>query len=59
MTRKQALNDFIELYGGKEKFRASKKKDYYAVQLDWECYKDSLCRDGTITMHQYETWDNP
>lgn len=22
-------------------------------------YTDALCKDGEITLHQYQTWDNP
>lgn len=33
--------------------------DYWAMQQDWEFYKDSLCRDGRITQRQADSWGNP
>lgn len=33
--------------------------DYCAMQLQWECYVDSLCRDGAITIKQSNKWGNP
>lgn len=33
--------------------------DYWAMQQDWEFYKDSLCRDGVITQKQADSWSNP
>lgn len=59
MTFRQAMHDFIDMYGGRDAFNAAKKKDYPAVQFDWSCYKDRLCKDGEITQKQYDTWDNP
>jgi len=34
-------------------------KDKAAMRQVWGMYTDSLCRDGLITMKQYETWVNP
>lgn len=33
--------------------------DYWSMQMDWECYKDGLCRDGMITQRQADSWGNP
>lgn len=59
MTRKQALDAFVEMYGGREAFRKAKKDDYPSVQFDWQTYKDGLCKGGEITQRQYDRWDNP
>ena len=40
----------VEVYG---------LKDKAAMRTEWGTYTDSLCRDGSITMKQYETWTNP
>lgn len=58
MTKKEALKIFnqeikpgvIERHG---------KKDKPALQLAWQCFIDGLCKDGTITQKQYDTWGNP
>lgn len=47
------------MYGGREAFNKAKKDDYLAVQFEWSCYKDSLCKSGEITQRQYDRWDNP
>lgn len=33
--------------------------DKPALRLSWHYYIDRLCKDGYITLRQYETWDNP
>lgn len=33
--------------------------DYWAMQQDWEAFKDGLCRDGKITQKQADSWGNP
>lgn len=52
-TFKQGLDEFIGCApeGG--------WSDYWAMQQDWEFYKDSLCRDGVITQKQADSWSNP
>ena len=52
-TFKQGVDDFISCApsGG--------WSDYWAMQQDWEFYKDSLCRDGVITQKQADSWSNP
>lgn len=35
------------------------KGDKVAIREAWNNYTDSLCKDGDITLKQYETWDNP
>ncbi len=58
MTKKEALRRFkqdylphyIDLYG---------KNDKIAAREGWSDFTDFLCKDGEITLRQYETWDNP
>jgi hypothetical protein len=33
--------------------------DYIARREAWNDWTDGLCKDGYITVEQYETWDNP
>ena len=46
---KEASKDFLE----------SKKDDKPALREAWHNYIDSLCKDGEITLQQYENWGNP
>ena len=58
MTKQQAIQDFkadilpdvIERYGA---------DDIPAKCEAWNDWTDSLCKDGYITLKQYETWGNP
>lgn len=58
MTKQEAINEFthyhlpcvIAQYG---------KDDKPALREAWGIYTDQLCKDGKITMKQYETWSNP
>jgi len=52
-TFKQGVDDFISCApsGG--------WSDYWAMQQDWEAFKDGLCRDGVITQKQADSWSNP
>jgi len=52
MTKKDALREF----------RSCDKVvrgDATWTRCNWLDYTDFLCRDGQITMRQYETWTNP
>lgn len=55
MTKKQAVKEFkslyIELY--------INHADYWTAQLAWSIYVDDLCKSGTITQRQYDTWTTP
>ena len=53
MTFRQGLDDFLSVApeGG--------WSDYWAMQQDWEFYKDNLCRDRVITQKQADSWSNP
>lgn len=52
-TFKQGLESFIECAP------AGGWSDYWAMQQDWEAFKDGLCRDGSITQRQADSWGNP
>ena len=57
MTNHQAKQIFVEAYyGNNEQLKLALKQDKLAVQFAWACFTDSMCRDGEITMKQYETW---
>ena len=47
---------FMVVYGGPT---GKKQLDTIARDETWNNYTDSLCTDGRITTHQYETWTNP
>lgn len=51
MTYKEAIEMFIEV--------SRPYNDYYEMQLAWSCFVDGLCRDKTITLHQYNNWSTP
>ena len=55
MTYRQAVRDFKEAYVD----LFEKQVDYWTGQLAWSTYTDCLCKDGTITQHQYDTWETP
>lgn len=60
MHKATAIHLFIEnYYGDKEQLHIELKRDYLSVQYAWEVFTDSLCKDGNITMQQYETWTFP
>ena len=63
MTKAQALKRFRELYPT-ESFRYTGtggrgRVDTIARSEAWNNYTDSQCKEGLITLKQYETWANP
>ena len=58
MTKKEALQIFkeselpyiVEAYGPQDK---------PAIREAWNNFTDMLCKDGEITLKQYETWVHP
>ena len=58
MTKKNALELFTAtiLPDLEHKFG---EDDIIAFREGWNNFTDSLCKDGDITLRQYETWDNP
>ena len=54
MTKAEALKDFRHL------FRPFiKRGDTIATREAWNNWTDVLCKEGAITLNQYETWDQP
>jgi len=52
LTKQQALRVFKQFY-------SISKTDSIMNRLEWSYYTDSLCKDGKITLKQYENWSNP
>ena len=59
MNKSDVIQAFIESYGNKNELHKALRQDYLAVQFAWECFVDGLCKDGDITMEQYESWTFP
>ncbi len=51
MTKKEAEQIFKDNY-----WHSIPKNDKPAVRQAWNDFTDSLCKDGQITRHQYESW---
>lgn len=52
MTYKDAVKEFkSHLENG--------EYDYWTMQLMWSGYVDSLCRDGIVTLRQFNNWATP
>ena len=52
LTKQAALADFRAIDD-------SPRGDYIWRREAWNNYTDALCKDGLITVKQYETWANP
>jgi len=52
LTKKEALNQFRQFY-------KVSKTDSIANREAFHNFTDSLCKDGEITLKQYENWSNP
>jgi len=52
MNKKEALTLFKEMY-------YISKNDSIANRENFHNFTDSLCKDGDITLKQYENWSNP
>jgi hypothetical protein len=61
MTKEHALIAFKEtiIPWIAERYETDGVIDHVARRTAWNDYTDMLCKDGMITEHQYETWDNP
>lgn len=58
MTKETALRVFRE--EGEDFIRdCRKRKDVVMLREAWNNYTDGLCKEGRITLRQYETWTNP
>ena len=58
MTKKEAVSIFRETIAP-EIFKTYGRNDKPAIREAWNNWTDSLCKDGQITMRQYETWTHP
>jgi hypothetical protein len=54
MTKAQTLQDFRLLFK-----TFGRKGDATAKREDWNNYTDALCKEGSITLKQYENWGQP
>jgi len=54
MTKAEALKDFRLLFK-----TFGKRGDAIAKREDWNNYTDALCKEGLITLKQYENWGQP
>jgi hypothetical protein len=54
LTKKQVIATFKT-----EILPAIPANDKPAQRMAWNNYTDSLCKDGQITLRQYETWVGP
>lgn len=60
MHKATATHYFIDnYYGTMENLHQALKDDWWEVQANWEIFIDGLCRDGEITIEQYESWVFP
>lgn len=58
MTKAEALKQFkSDLNEYNPSFL--KSGDTVAKREEWSIYTDALCKNGDITMKQYESWSNP
>ena len=55
MTKAEALKRFRDLY----KTMGYRRGDDIAKRTEWNDYTDSLCKEGLITLKQYENWGQP
>ena len=56
LTKAEALKDFRLLY---KTFTNYRKGDVVAKRTEWNDYTDALCKEGLITLKQYENWGQP
>ena len=56
MTKVKAVKDFRILY---KTFTNYRRGDVIAKRTEWNNFTDALCKEGVITLKQYESWENP
>ena len=62
MTKAQAIAEFREFILPsirKSESQYGNGTDETMRREEWNNYTDSLCKDGRITSHQYNTWTGP
>ena len=58
-TKAQALEQFRYNWKVITKQHPRLKNDSVWKREEWSYFTDSLCKEGYITLKQYETWSNP
>ena len=58
-TKAQVLEQFRYNWKVATMQNPSLKTDTIAKREDWSYFTDSLCKEGYITMKQYESWSCP
>ena len=53
LTKKQVVSMY------KDMIHSMKYQDDTAIRCGFNDFTDMLCKDGEITLKQYETWINP
>ena len=59
LTKAQVLSDFRQLWEDSVDNEPHFRDDIVAKRESWNNYTDFLCKDGAITMNQYNNWANP
>jgi hypothetical protein len=59
VTKAEALWEFRRYWRQAVRENAVWRGDLIRCAEAWNCYTDSLCKDGQITLRQYESWTNP
>jgi hypothetical protein len=61
MTKKEAEKIFIEsaMPSVKQAYEQDGKPDHIARSEEWNNFTDALCKNGEITLRQYENWTHP
>ena len=55
VTKEEAVREFKTFYA----HLYINKVDYWEAQQQWSFFTDSLCREGRITLKQYQSWSTP
>jgi hypothetical protein len=58
MTKKEAVKYFRQFILP-EVIKQYGRDDKIAIREEWNNWTDALCKEGTITDHQYSTWVHP
>ena len=61
MTKAEALAEWraLELPAVRDHYEQDDIPDYPARSESWGAFTDGLCKDGQITLKQYESWSAP
>ena len=61
MTKREVLEEWRSegLPAVKAAYEQDGRPDYPARSESWSSLTDSLCKDGQITLKQYESWSSP